>query len=226
LRDRFGDTAPPRFRWRVAWRALVPADAVAAEWRAPAVRLWLGKGAHLVHYPVKRGAMINIVAIVHDDRERPGWSEAGDAAEIADRFVPAQWTSTARDLVGTPERWQTWALYDRPATQRAGSGAATLIGDAAHPMLPFLAQGAAMAIEDAGVLADCLARMPDDATAAMRRYESLRRARTAKTVRAARRTGATYQLTGAAGAARNLLLRRMGGEGLLARQRWLYDWRP
>jgi salicylate hydroxylase len=226
LRARLGDPRLPRFRRRTAWRALIPADAVAAEWRAPVIRLWLGGGAHLVHYPVKGGAMVNVVAIVDDVHERQGWSAAGEATEICDRFASSQWASVARDLIRTPERWLTWALYDRPAWQSAETGAVTLLGDAAHPMLPFLAQGAAMAIEDAAVLADCLARAPGDAAAAMRSYESLRQSRNAQVVRAARRTGASYHLSGIAGGLRNVALRAMGSVGLLSRQHWLYDWRP
>ncbi len=101
----------------------------------------------------------------------------------------------------------------------------TLLGDAAHPMLPFLAQGAAMAIEDAAVLADCMARMPDDPAAAMRRYERARRRRTARVQRAARSNGRVYHLTAGEALARNLFLRIAGGKMLLRRYNWLYDWR-
>jgi salicylate hydroxylase len=226
LRPRLMGATPPRFRRRSAWRALVPCHKVDASWREPAVRLWLGHGAHLVHYPVKGGAMINVVAIVDDAREQQGWSEAGDATEIFNRFAPERWAAAARKLIGTPERWLRWALYDRPPTRIAGRGAVTLVGDAAHPMLPFLAQGAAMAIEDATVLAECLTLVPGNAAAAMRRYESLRYRRNAKVQRAATRTGAIYHFTGVAGVVRNLVLRKVGGPRLLALQHALYDWRP
>src|SRR5205085_5128035 len=113
-----------------------------------------------------------------------------------------------------------------PPFRRWGEGAVTLLGDAAHPMLPFLAQGAAMAIEDAAVLAAALARTPDDPAAAFRRYESARRGRTAKVQQAARRNSAIYHMSGIPALARNLVLRTSSGSGLLRRFDWLYDWKP
>jgi salicylate hydroxylase len=103
----------------------------------------------------------------------------------------------------------------------------TLLGDAAHPMLPYLAQGAAMAIEDAAVLASCLAQTPDDAPAALRNYEDKRQRRTARTQNAARRNGAVYHMGGQMGGAlRTLTLMAEGGRGLLRRYNWLYRWKP
>ena len=99
-----------------------------------------------------------------------------------------------------------------------------MIGDAAHPILPFLAQGAGMAIEDGAVLADCLARTPDDPAGAMRRYESLRNDRTSRAQKAASRNGQRYQASGVEAAVRNTALRMMGGAGLLKRYDWLYKW--
>jgi 2-polyprenyl-6-methoxyphenol hydroxylase-like FAD-dependent oxidoreductase len=101
-----------------------------------------------------------------------------------------------------------------------------LLGDAAHPMLPYLAQGAAMAIEDAAVLAQRLAETRDDPAAAIRRYERERRSRTARAQRAARRNGTIYQLGGPAAALRSLALASLGGTRLLARYDWLYGWTP
>jgi salicylate hydroxylase len=102
----------------------------------------------------------------------------------------------------------------------------TLLGDAAHPMLPFLAQGAAMAIEDATVLADRLTRSPDDIPGAFRGYERARMARTARAQHAARRNGGIYQMTGVSALARNSAMRLMGGTRLLAGYDWLYGWKP
>ncbi len=215
----------PRFAHRTAWRALAPADAVPPEFRAPFVHLWLGQDAHLVHYPVKGGALINIVGIVHDEWSETGWSAAGDRAEILRHFARWAWSEKARDLIAVPERWLKWALYERNAPFRGGVGPVTLIGDAAHPMLPFLAQGAGMAIEDAAVLAGFLGRYRDDPADALRGYEGARRRRTERAQQLSRKQGRIYGLTGPEALVRNIAMRAMGGERLRARYDWLYNWR-
>ncbi len=182
----------PGFRNRTAWRALVPAEAVLEEFRAPFVNLWLGLDAHLVHYPVRSGRLINIVAIVHDDWSETGWRAEGAREEILRQFGRWSWTDKARGLLAVPDHWLKWALYDRGGTMRAGTGPVTLIGDAAHPMLPFLAQGAGMAIEDAAVLADMLGKYLDDPIDALRAYEGARRSRTARAQEASRRQAKIY----------------------------------
>ena len=135
------------------------------------------------------------------------------------------WCEPVRAFLAVPERWQKWALYDLPPLSTWGTGPVTLLGDAAHPMLPFLAQGAAMAIEDAAILADQMARLPDDPATAMRRYERARKKRTARVQRAAASNGRVYHLTAGEAWARNLFLRIAGGKMLLRRYNWLYDWR-
>jgi salicylate hydroxylase len=225
LRSRLGHPAPA-FGQRTAWRALIPADTVEQEFRAPDVQLWLGQNAHVVHYPVRRGTLINIVAIVNDNWAEPGWSAEGGREELLAHYSQWNWALPLREFLGVPDRWLKWALYDLPALNRWGHGPVTLLGDAAHPMLPFLAQGAAMAIEDAAILADCMASAPDDPTAAMRRYERTRRRRTARVQRAARNNGRIYHLASGEALARNLFLRLAGGKMLLHRYNWLYHWRP
>jgi salicylate hydroxylase len=224
VRTKLGNAAGPRFRQRTAWRALVPASAVSEEHRQPVTSLWLGPNAHLVHYPIRAGKLINIVAIVEDTWHQPGWNLPGARSEIAPRFTG--WARQARALLATPpDAWSKWALYDRPPLYRWSRGPITLLGDAAHPMLPFLAQGGAMAIEDAAVLAHSLERRPEDPAAALRGYEGLRRSRTMRVVRHARRLGRIYHLSGPAALIRNLMLTTAGGKGLLAQYDWLYDWR-
>jgi len=216
----------PRFAHRTAWRALIPANAVADEFREPLVHLWLGLDAHLVHYPVKGGRLINIVGIVHDEFRKTGWSAAGDRAEILRHFARWSWANKARDLIALPERWLKWALYERRHPFRDGVGPVTLVGDAAHPMLPFLAQGAGMAIEDAAVLAHFLAHFRDDPADALRGYEGARWHRTDRAQQMSRKQGRIYGLSGPEALVRNLVMRAKGGEKLLARQDWLYSWRP
>ena len=227
VRAQIGDRRQPRFRRRCAWRATIPADAVGREFREPFVQLWLGADGHLVHYPVKAGAMLNIVGIVADDWQKPGWSEASRRDDVLSRFSRWSWATPARDLLAIPDRWLKWALYDLPPLPLRGTGPVTLLGDAAHPTLPFLAQGAAMAIEDAAVLAEALKSRPQDPTAAMRAYEGLRGARTARVQRSARRMGRFYELAGPGATIRDAVMLGLGGARLLARQDWIYtyDWK-
>ena len=217
---------PARFNRRTAWRALVPADSVPAEFRAPFVHLWLGLDAHLVHYPVKGGALVNIVGIVQDDWNETGWSAPGEPAEILRRFARWTWHDRARDLIAMPKRWLKWALYERAAPFRGGEGPVTLIGDAAHPMLPFLAQGAGMAIEDAAVLAWCLRQYLDDPADALRAYEAARRKRTARAQEVSHKQGRLYGRSGPEGLVRNIGMRVLGGDRLRAHYDWIYTWRP
>jgi salicylate hydroxylase len=234
LRAQLGHRDEPRFARRVAWRALIPADAVPQEARAPAVTLWFDGDNHLVHYPVRGGDLINVVAIVGDDWRESGWNAPGERAEILARYGAATWPPAARTVLAAAPQWHKWALYDRLPIGEAsadsgtawGHGAATLLGDAAHPMLPYLAQGAAMAIEDAWVLARALAERRDDARAALRNYERERHARTARVQHAAHRTGTVYHLGGGAALLRRLVLAIMGGQRLIARYDWIYGWTP
>jgi salicylate hydroxylase len=235
VRTLLGDLAPPRCANRTAWRAVLPAAGLAAHLRQPEVTLWLGAGGHLVHYPIRGGSAVNIVAIARDAPPRAGggwqgqsWSTPATGDEVLARFPASCWASDARALLAAPERWQKWALYDRPAfppSRHWGRGPVTLLGDAAHPMLPLLAQGAAMAIEDAAVLAAALARAPADPQRALRAYEATRRGRTARLQRGARRNDLLYHFGWPADAVRDGVLRLLGGERLLAKYDWIFGWR-
>jgi salicylate hydroxylase len=225
-RVQLGDLTKPTFRDRTAWRAMLPASAVPEAARRPVTQLWLGHNAHLVHYPVRGGALVNIVAIVRDRWNLPGWSAPGARDELLRHFARENWAKPARDLLERPESWVKWALFDRNEFAFGGHGPVTLVGDAAHPMLPFLAQGAAMAIEDAAILGRCLASPGADPEPGMRRYEAMRRARVRRIQQEARANGRTYHLSGVSALARDVAMRVMGGERLRARYDWIYDWRP
>ncbi|MBV8790980.1 MAG: FAD-dependent monooxygenase, partial [Pseudolabrys sp.] len=138
LRSKMHRRSDAVFRHRAAWRALVPAHEVAPQWREPLVHLWLGLDSHLVHYPVKGGALINIVGVVDDEWREAGWSASGERDEVLRHFARWSWAEPARELIASTNRWHKWSLFDRPSSS-GGSGPATLIGDAAHPSLPFLA---------------------------------------------------------------------------------------
>jgi salicylate hydroxylase len=223
LRARLGHAAAPRFAGHSAWRALVPADLCGPS--IPTVNLWLGRGGHVVQYPVKGGRVINIVAITRDDGREPGWSAPADCAEVLSRFRPRAWRGP-HELLCAADRWAKWALYEAAPLPYWGHGPVTLLGDAAHPMLPYLAQGAAMAIEDAAELGQCLAFARNDPARAMRAYEERRLPRTARTQRAAQLSGAVYHMSGLAGAVRSLAFAALNGERLIARYDWLYGWTP
>jgi len=226
LRQHIGHRQKPKFARHTAWRTLVPASAAPAESRIPAVNLWLGRKAHLVHYPVKDGNMINIVAILRDDWNEPGWDSAGLRRDVLDRFSAGSWHAAVRDLLKASQNWQKWALFDCAPLRQWGSGPITLLGDAAHPTLPYLAQGAAMAIEDAAVLGKWLAIAPDDIPGALRRYELTRRRRTNSVQRAARQNGFIYHLGGSELLLRALARWTMGDDKILQRYDWLYAWQP
>jgi salicylate hydroxylase len=226
LRRRLGHGDAPRFAQHTAWRALLPAEAADRDLRTPAVNLWFGRDGHLVHYPVRGGSLINVVVFIRDDWHEPGWNAPADPGELLARVAAGPLPAHAHAILALAGHWHKWALYDRAPVFPWGNGPVTLLGDAAHAMLPYLAQGAAMAIEDAAVLARRLAEMPDHAPDAMRRYEQQRRRRTARVQRAARRNGALYHLGGAAALARSIAMRAMGGERLITRYDWLYGWSP
>jgi salicylate hydroxylase len=225
LHGRLGDRTSPRFAGRNAFRGIIPAAQLAPPEREPIVNLWIGPDGHLVHYPVRAGTAVNIVAACGGRWQSSGWNTRVGRDEVLERFPTAAW-APARRLLAAPEHWQKWPLYDRAPSTSWGQGPVTLLGDAAHPMLPFLAQGAAMAIEDAAVLARELARSPVDRVAALRSYESERRPRTARVQREARRNDFSYHLQQPAAFIRDAIMRTLGGERLLAQYNWIYQWRP
>jgi salicylate hydroxylase len=225
-RSHIGFDDAPRFVKRVAWRALIPADQAAIEFREPLIHLWLGPDAHVVHYPVKAGALINIVVIIDDSWNAPGWSAPANRDDLLARLPPERWSPQLLELLNAPATWLRWALFARRPLRRWSQGPVALIGDAAHPMLPYLAQGAAMAIEDAAISAQSLAQMPDDAEAALKSYCAVRRARANKVQQLAARNGQRYHFGGLNGAVRDAAMRLMGGTRLLRHYDWIYDWRP
>ncbi len=209
---------------RSAWRSLIASDAAPAEARHPRSNLWLGDKAHLVHYPVDGGRTINVVAIVDDDMTAPDeaafWSTPADRSLLEARF--SGWADPVRRLIGAASDWRKWPLFDRPPLAAWSRGAVTLLGDAAHPMLPFLAQGAAQSIEDAAVLADCVVAHSPDLPRAFSVYEQLRKGRTARVQLESRKMARVYHLARPASLARDAVLRSLGPRRLAARYDWLY----
>jgi salicylate hydroxylase len=219
----------PQFSGLIAWRGTLDATQLPREYTSPRVQLWMGPDAHLVAYPISGARQINIVAVVPGTWNRPGWSTPGEPNEIKNAFAASRWPGPARMMIGAVDDWRKWALFTVPDGGEWTEGAIALLGDAVHAMLPFAAQGAGMAIEDAAVLAKCLGEAATEnaagIAAALKRYARLRRSRVARLQRAARRNGRIYHLGGPMALARDLAIRAIGPQRLLARQDWIYDWR-
>jgi salicylate hydroxylase len=168
-----------RFSGLSAFRCLVPADKAPPMALRPVQTLWLGPGRHFVHYPISAGRLVNIVAIVAGEWRDESWTADGNVADLAAAFQG--WDERVLQLIASTTSTKRWAMFDRDPLQRWSAGRVTLLGDAAHAMLPFFAQGAAQAIEDAVVLATCLQdASPGSAPEALARYEAIRRPRTSK----------------------------------------------
>jgi salicylate hydroxylase len=168
----------------VAWRGLIPMERLPEHLRRMVGTNWLGPNGFVLHYPVRRGELMNVISIVErDDWRVESWVIAGTASELANDFFG--WHTDVQTLLLNIETPYKWALMVRPPMARWSKGRITLLGDACHPTLPFLGQGAVMAIEDGYILAACLAKYFRDAAAALSRYEDIRCDRTAAVVRKA-----------------------------------------
>lgn len=205
-----------------AARTVIPAAEFPDTFDKENVGLWLAPGAHVVHYPVRSGKEIALVAIFDDDEICPDWT-----TPISQEWVSMQASglnTALQDALHTNSCWQKWSLAVLPPLVRWSTGRTTLLGDAAHPVLPFFAQGAVMAIEDAFVLAKLIAHTPQNVVLALQRYERLRRPRTRRVARASERNGRIYHYSGINAAMRNKAIKVIGGPALMSRYRWLYDW--
>jgi salicylate hydroxylase len=219
----FGPPDRADFAGRVAYRALVNAEDAEPRWARSEIVLRLGPEAHLVQYPLRRGLIINLVATIRSPSRVGGgdqqWDGAADRSTVERAF--AGWSKEARALIGAPVQWRAWPLYCRPPIPSFSLGRAALVGDAAHPMVPFLAQGAAQAIEDAGALGRMVAQA-QDIPAALALYSRDRVERAARVQREALRQGRIYHLGGPLAFARDTTMRMLGPRRLSERYDWLY----
>jgi salicylate hydroxylase len=220
----FGPDAPT-FTGKICYRSVIPVSDLPAGHVAPYEGTWLGPHGALVVYGVRRGELINVVAHYEDAAyKHESWIAECERGEILERY--RRWHPSLREVFAAADTWYKWALYDRDPVPAWTVGRATILGDAAHPMLPYLGQGAGQAIEDGCVLAAALDKLRDDPAAALQLYERSRRPRTSRVVVTARARGADNHLVSPAAAmmrdARIAVRRRLGsditgrGEGWIA----------
>lgn len=217
------DSAPLRPGQAAAWRALIPMEAVSPDLRGAATGLWLGRGRHVVHYPVRDSQFLNVVAVVPEAVGDEDWGRLGDPAVLRGHLRGC--AGPLRDLLSLPDSWLVWSLADRAVARPLARDRLALIGDAGHPVLPYLAQGAALAIEDAAILTRTLADYAD-VPAALAAFSDARTARARRVQKAARSNGRTYHAGGLVALLRNAVMARLGPDGMRDRYAWLYGWTP
>jgi salicylate hydroxylase len=218
----------PRATGHAAYRALVPASSLPEALRTPHVNVWWARDVHVVSYPVRSGALWNLVVLAEshksDESKQSGWDLSARSEQVMQLFKQIAPDLQTYLQAGHSEGWKRWNLFDREplAASQMARGRVALLGDAAHPMLPYLAQGAAMAIEDAAALASGL-KTHSDALQALHIYAQARASRNARVVRTAQRNGRIFHLSGPLAAARNAVLILQGTQTLS--MPWLYGYR-
>ena len=215
----FGARDQAEFSGRVAYRAIVSVDDASPPRRQKDIVLRLGSEAHLVQYALRGGSIMNLVATVASALPPGGGDGASNRSILQRAFMG--WSKEARLLMAAPVQWRAWPLYHRSPIASFSLGLVALVGDAAHPMVPFLAQGAAQAIEDAGALARVLAQA-QDIPAALSLYSRDRATRAGRVQREALRLGRIYHMSGPFAFARDATMRLLGSRGLTGRYDWLY----
>lgn len=220
----FGEEAP-QFAGCVAYRGLVPAERVADLGLELGSQSWVGPGGHFVHYFVSRGRLLNFVGWTeHDEWNREDWTDRATIERALAAFH--DWHPQLRRIVGAAGTCFIWALFDREPLPRWSQGRVTLLGDACHPMYPFMGQGAAQSIEDGACLAACLQAGVDDPAAALLRYERLRLPRVSRLQQMSRANKHRFHMTdGPEQEARDAEWARASDRDPDT-LRWLYDYDP
>jgi salicylate hydroxylase len=220
IRGKIVGDGKPRVSGHIAYRAVLKKEDVPADLWQPGIILWAGPRTHFVHYPLRRGELYNLVAVFHSDKYVEGWNTEGDKQLLFDHFA-GQRPEVLR-MLERIETWRYWVLCDREPIKDWSKGRVTLLGDAAHPMLQYLAQGACQATEDAVWLAEKVAAQPDDLPAAFEAYQQQRYLRTARVQIMARIYGEFYHARGPAAELRDMMLSARTPEQSLEGVAWLY----
>jgi salicylate hydroxylase len=219
-RQYVGDAA--RVSGHVVYRAVVDRKDFPTDLQWNAASIWVGPNCHLVHYPLRGGEQYNVVVTFHS-REHEEWSvREGSRAEVQGYFEGI--CPRARQLIDLPKDWKRWATADREPIGQWTFGRAVLLGDAAHPTLQYLAQGACMAMEDAVTLGAALRAHGNDFTRAFAHYQRSRVARTARVVLSAREMGRIFHAKGVERLVRNDLWNGRTPERYYDAMAWLYGW--
>ena len=221
VRGKLIDDGKPRVSGHIAYRAVMPAADFPAHIRQDNVVLWAGPKTHLVHYPLHNGEIYNLVVVFHSDRYEEGWNTYGDPEEMNQRFAGEHEDVLA--MLAKIESWRMWVLCDREPIRDWSKGRVTLLGDAAHPMLQYLAQGACMAVEDGVCLATRVEANGEDLETAFKEYQALRYLRTARVQLTARVYGDIYHAAGATRDLRNLMVGAVDPAKPAEGMAWLYE---
>jgi salicylate hydroxylase len=226
VRNRIVGDGEPRVSGHIAYRAVLKIEDVPdilEPWMNDVV-LWAGPKNHLVHYKLRRGELFNIVAVFHSDRYVEGWDAHGDPEELFKRFAGTR--EEVQALLNKIETWRMWVLCDREPVKKWNDNRVVLLGDAAHPMLQYLAAGAGMAMEDAVCLADFLEKNGSDVVKTFEEYPEFRYLRTGRVQLTARFYGDIYHAAGVTRELRNMALSARTTEQAYAGMEWLYTYQP
>lgn len=205
-----------------AFRSVVQASSLPTALTEGGTHIWLTPDAHVVHYPVRGGKEMAVVVIAKSPFGGEGWSHD---AQIGPALRDVALAAPLSGLLQSAPQWRQWALVAPEQEITSVNGRLALVGDAAHPILPFLAQGGVMALEDAVVLASVMAEFRADVPEGLQQYRRLRETRVRRVAEASRRNGTIYHYDGLMRAARNAAFRFMPGDRLIATYDWLYGWR-
>lgn len=225
LRGTMFDSPRAEFTGMMSWRGIARMADLPDDLRGHVGTNWVGPGGHVVTYPLRRGEIMNFAGIVErSDWTVESWSTRGTKEECARDF--ANWHPSIHDMIGVLDRTFKWALLGREPLKSWSRGRVALLGDAAHPTLPFLAQGAIMALEDAAVLARCLKETPERPQIALKRYEATRIGRATAIVNGSAENGKRFHnpLLADPSAARAYLDEQWESERVRQRYDWLFEY--
>jgi 3-hydroxybenzoate 6-monooxygenase len=221
IRKQVVDDGPPRVSGHTTYRSVIPTEEMPEDLRWNAATLWAGPKCHIVHYPLSGWKVFNLVVTYHNDAPEPVAGQPVSDEEVMQGFQHIH--ARAQNIIRHGRNWKLWVLCDRDPAERWVDGRVALLGDAAHPMLQYLAQGACLATEDAVCLAESLAASPNDIPAALLAYQQARYLRTARVQIMARVYGEFYHAHGPTAELRDQMLGPRTVAQAYDGMAWLYE---